>query len=117
MSTILIVEDDQPMARLLQTLLEIEGYKALSAPRPEIVIDTVRRNQPDLVVMDLHLGQVETVGVLETLKADPALKPIPVIIVSGLDAEERCVQAGADAFMLKPYSPSMLLDKIKELVK
>ena len=50
-------------------------------------------------------------------QSDPALKPIPVIIVSGLDAEERCMQAGADAFMLKPYSPSTLLDNIKKLVK
>jgi len=115
--TILIVEDDQPMARLLQTLLEIEGYKALSAPRPEIVVDTVRRNRPDLVVMDLHLGQVETLGILKTLKTDPALKSIPVIVVSGLDVEDKCLQAGADIFMLKPYSPSVLLANIKQLVK
>ncbi len=117
MSKILIVEDDQQMARLLQTLLSLEGHDALATPRPDVIVEMVRQERPDVVVMDLHLGQVETVGVLETLKADPALKPIPVIIVSGLDAEERCVQAGADAFMLKPYSPSMLLDKIKELVK
>ena len=116
MSTILIVEDDKPMARLLQTLLELEGYKALSAPRPETVVDTVRRNQPDLVVMDLHLGQVETLGILETLKTDPALKSIPVIIVSGLDAEDECLQAGAEMFMLKPYSPGVLLANIKQLV-
>jgi DNA-binding response OmpR family regulator len=89
----------------------------LSAPRPETVVDTVRRNQPDLVVMDLHLGQVETLGILETLKADPELKAIPVIIVSGLDAEDKCLQAGADIFMLKPYSPSVLLANIKHLVK
>ena len=117
MSTILIVEDDQPMARLLQTLLEIEGYKALSAPRPETVVNTVRRNQPDLVVMDLHLGQVNTLDILRELKKDPEIKSTPVIIVSGLDAEEDCQRAGADAFMLKPYSPNRLLEIIKQLVR
>jgi len=67
--------------------------------------------------MDLHLGQVNTLDVLKTLKADSALKSIPVIIVSGLDAEDKCMQIGADAFMLKPYSPNALLDKIKDLAK
>jgi putative two-component system response regulator len=104
------------MARLLQTLLSLEGYETAAAPRPETVLEAVRQNRPALVVMDLHLGQVETVEILETLKADPALKAIPVIIVSGLDAEERCLRAGADAFMLKPYSPGILLQNIKKLV-
>lgn len=117
MSKILIVEDDQQMARLLQTLLSLEGYEALATPRPEVIVDTVRQVRPSLVVMDLHLGHVETIDVLKTLKADPALKSVPVIIVSGLDAEDKCMQAGADAFMLKPYSPNALLDKIKGLVK
>ena len=117
MSKVLIVEDDQQMARLLQTLLELEGHEALATPRPDVIVDMVRETRPDVVVMDLHLGHVETVDVLKTLKADPALKTIPVIVVSGLDAEEQCAQAGADAFMLKPYSPSALLDKIKQLVK
>jgi DNA-binding response OmpR family regulator len=115
LSKVLIVEDDQQMARLLQTLLELEGHEALATPRPDVIVDMVRETRPDVVV--LHLGHVETVDVLETLKADPALKTIPVIVVSGLDAEEQCAQAGADAFMLKPYSPSALLAKIKELVK
>lgn len=117
MSKILIVEDDQQMARLLQTLLSLEGHEAMSTPRPDTVVDTVRQARPDLIVMDLHLGQVETLGILETLKTDPALKPIPIIIVSGLDAEDKCAQAGADAFMLKPYSPNALMDRIKQLVK
>ena len=117
MSKVLVVEDDQQMARLLQTLLSLEGHEALTTPRPDIIVDTVRRARPDVVVMDLHLGQVNTLDVLKTLKVDSVLKSIPVIIVSGLDAEDKCMQAGADAFMLKPYSPNALLDKIKGLVK
>ena len=116
MATILIVEDDQPMARLLQTLLSLEGYQTATAPRPEMVLDAVRQAKPALVVMDLHLGQFETTEILQTLKTDPVLKVIPVIIVSGLDAEDRCLRAGADSFMLKPYSPSVLLQNIKKLV-
>jgi DNA-binding response OmpR family regulator len=117
LSKVLVVEDDQQMAHLLQTLLSLEGHEALATPRPDIIVDTVRRARPDVVVMDLHLGQVSTLDVLKKLKADSALKSIPVIIVSGLDAEDKCMQIGADAFMLKPYSPNALLDKIKDLAK
>ena len=117
MSKVLIVEDDQQMAHLLQTLLSLEGHDALATPRPDTIVDTVRRERPDVVVMDLHLGRANTFDVLKTLKTDLALKSIPVIIVSGLDAEDKCMQIGADAFMLKPYSPNDLLDKVKNLAK
>ena len=116
MSKILIVEDDQQMARLLQTLLSLEGYDALATPRPETVLSLVRQTQPNVVVMDLHLGQVNTLDILRELKKDPELQSTPVIIVSGLDAEEDCQRAGADMFMLKPYSPNRLLEIIKQLV-
>lgn len=116
LSKILIVEDDANMTRLLKTLLDLEGYAALAVPRADKVVDTVRQEKPDLVVMDYHLGQVETLSTLETLKTDPDLNAVPVVMVSGLDMEARCLKAGADAFMLKPYSPTALLNKIKELV-
>jgi DNA-binding response OmpR family regulator len=114
---ILIVEDDQAMTRLLQTLLSLDGYESAATPRPEAVLPTIRRAKPNLVVMDLHLGQVNTLGIVTELKRDPEFKSIPVIVVSGLDAEEDCQRAGADAFILKPYSPNKLLEAIKTLIK
>ncbi len=117
MPKILIVEDDQAMTRLLQTLLSLDGYESIATPLPEEVLSTVRQAKPNLLVMDLHLGLVNTLDILSELKSDPELRSTPVIIVSGLDAEEDCQRAGADAFMLKPYSPNALLDKIKDLAK
>jgi DNA-binding response OmpR family regulator len=114
---VLIVEDDLPMTRLLQTLLSLEGFQAIATPRPEAIVSMANRERPDLVVMDLHLGQVNTLGILTQLKSDPTLKAIPIIIVSGLEAEEDCERAGADAFLLKPYSPSKLIEVIRTLVK
>lgn len=117
MRKVLIVEDDLPMTRLLQTLLSLEGFQAISTPRPEAVISMITQEKPDLVVMDLHLGQVKTLGILGELKTDPALKATPVIIVSGLEAEEECARIGADAFLLKPYSPNKLVEMMRALVK
>ena len=117
MPKILVVEDDQAMTRLLQTLLSLDGYEAVATPRPEAVLPMIREAGPNLVVMDLHLGQVNTLGILTEIKSDKELKSTPVIIVSGLDAEEDCKCSGADAFMLKPYSPTKLLEIIKTLVR
>jgi two-component system phosphate regulon response regulator PhoB len=117
LSKILIVEDDQAMTRLLQTLLSLDGYEAIATPRPNEVVSTIRQAKPDLVVMDLNLGQVNTLSIVEGIKSDGELGSIPVVIVSGLDAEEDCARAGADAFMLKPYSPAKLLEIIKKLVR
>ena len=117
MHKVLIVEDDLPMTRLLQTLLSLEGFQAVSTPRPEVVVNMIRQEKPDLVVMDLHLGQVKTLGILSELKSDPVLKTTPVIVVSGLEAEEECTRTGADAFLLKPYSPNKLIEMMRALVK
>jgi len=114
---ILIVEDDQTMTRLLETLLSLDGYESVATPRPEAVLPTIRQSSPNLVVMDLHLGQVNTLDILRQLRKDPELQFIPVIIVSGMDAEEDCQRAGADVFMLKPYSPNKLLEIIKQFVQ
>lgn len=117
MSKILIVEDDLPMTRLLQTLLSLEGFDAVSTPRADAVVKMTLEERPDLLVMDLHLGQDNTFGVLKQLKHDPATQKVPVIIVSGLEAEEECTRAGADAFILKPYSPNKLIAVMRTLVK
>lgn len=117
MSKVFIVEDDLPMTRLLQTLLSLEGFESVSTPRPEAILSTARQEKPNLVVMDLHLGQVKTLDILSEFKQDPALARIPVIIVSGLEAEDDCKRAGANAFLLKPYSPNKLIELLRSFVK
>ncbi len=117
MSKVFIVEDDLPMTRLLQTLLSLEGFESVSTPRPDAILSTARQEKPNLVVMDLHLGQVKTLDILSEFKQDPALASIPVIIVSGLEAEDDCKRAGANAFLLKPYSPNKLIELLRSFVK
>jgi two-component system chemotaxis response regulator CheY len=114
---ILIVDDDRATSTLLRTLFEIEGYAGVVCPRPEEVLQTAERERPDLIVMDVHLAEVDSIGILKTIRTRPALQATPVIMMSGMDVEDKCLKAGATAFVLKPFRPAELLDEIKRIVK
>ncbi len=117
MIRILIVDDDRATSTLLRTLFEIEGYVGVICPRPEEVLQMAEHERPDLIVMDVHLAEVDSIGILKTIRARPALHATPVIMMSGMDVEDKCLKAGATAFVLKPFRPAELLDEIKRIVK
>ncbi len=117
METIVVVDDDRVFRELLTTVLNLEGYRAVVRTTPEEVIPTVREEEPALVLMDFHIHRQNTLGTLQALKDDEALQDVPVIMTSGMDHAEECMSAGADAFVLKPFRPSEMLDKIVELIQ
>ena len=84
---------------------------------PEEVIPTVREEEPALILMDVHIRNQDTLGTLHALKCDEALSHIPVIMTSGMDHARECITAGADAFVLKPFRPSEMLDQIADLIQ
>ena len=115
-SRIVVVDDDQVFSGLLKTVLEFEGYEVTVVPWPDDVLPTVRQLMPVLVLMDVHTGRGDTLGVLRDIRADEALKGILVVMTSGMDRSPECLAAGADDFILKPFSPSELLTKIAGLL-
>lgn len=116
METILVVDDDRVFRELLQTVLKMEGYRAVMSTAPEDVIATVRAETPALVLMDIHIRNQDTLGTLSELKGDEDLSDIPVLMTSGMDRADECLNAGADAFILKPFRPSEMLTRISELL-
>jgi DNA-binding response OmpR family regulator len=116
MNTVAVVDDDQVFCGLLKTVLELEGYKVMVVPRPDDVVPTVRQAMPVLVLMDVHTGRGDTLGVLRELRTDEALNNVLVVMTSGMDRSAECLAAGADDFILKPFSPSELLTKIADLI-
>ena len=113
MQKILIVDDDRATSTLLRTLFELEGFVGVVCPRPEDVLGTIRREMPDIVLMDVHLADVDSIEILREIRADGALSSVPVIMTSGLDVQEKCAAAGASAFMLKPFKPGELMALIR----
>jgi DNA-binding response OmpR family regulator len=116
MNTVVVVDDDQVFSGLLKTVLELEGYQVIVVPWPDDVVPTVRQVMPVLMLMDVHTGRGDTLGVLRELRTDEALNNVLVVMTSGMDRSAECLAAGADDFILKPFSPSELLTKIADLI-
>ncbi len=116
MAKIMIVDDDSVMRGLLSTLLGMEGHQVAQTWQKERIVATAREERPDLIMVDLHLGGEDVLPVIMELKNDPELRAIPLLAVSGMDRQMECTRAGADAFILKPFRPAELLDKISTLL-
>lgn len=104
----MIVDDDHTMNSLLKMLLELDGYTVVVNPHPDLVLSKAKTDKPDVILMDVHIGDVDGLDILRALRQDPALHALPVVIQSGMDLEDKCKAAGASAFILKPYPPEQL---------
>lgn len=111
---LMLVDDDDTMVRLLRTLLELDGFEVVSTTDPGLVLDQIRDHRPDAVVMDVYLAQADGVELLEQVRASPEIAAVPIIMTSGMDVSDRCMEAGANGFVLKPYSPPDLIAMIRQ---
>jgi two-component system cell cycle response regulator DivK len=116
---ILVVEDQEDNRQILRDLLTNAGYEIIEAENGEEGLAVAAREQPDLILMDIQLPLLDGYEVTRRIKADPALRAIPIIAVTSyaLSGDESKAQAaGCDAYIAKPYSPRALLAKIREYV-
>ena len=117
MPKVALIEDDAVMLSLLQTLLEYEGYETVQLDGMGKVGDIVgmlRQAGPDLILMDVHLRQVNGLDLLRELRKDPLLKKVRVLISSGMELSSESSSEGADGFILKPYMPDDLVARIRD---
>ena len=117
MVKILIADDDHVMLGLIRTLMELEGNEVVTATRPEDIVPAVKNEDLAMILMDYHLAGGNSIAALKELKSDPNLKNIPILVASGMDREYECLTAGADGFLLKPFRPAELLDRIGEFIQ
>lgn len=113
----MVVDDNMVMLDFLNTLLEMEGHMPIIVSRPEAILPTIKTERPDIILLDMHLAEQDTLPILQSLKRDPELSGIPVIALSGMDLKDKCLAYGADDFMLKPFLPSQLFAKINQLLQ
>ena len=112
---ILLAEDDVTMRGLLKTLLEIEGFEVtLSDVRGENIAELISLTQPHFLILDYHLRNISGIDILNSIKRIPDIHFPIVLMTSGEDRKEQCLEAGADGFILKPYMPDELINWLRE---
>ncbi|HEY1363093.1 MAG TPA: response regulator [Xanthobacteraceae bacterium] len=116
---ILVVEDQEDNRQILRDLLTSVGYEIVHAEDGEQALTAAAAQRPDLILMDIQLPLLDGYETTRRLKADPALRAIPVIAVTSYALsgdESKARAAGCDAYVTKPYSTRALLAKIREYV-
>ena len=114
MYKVLIVDDDRTMASLLKILLEMDGFEVSNISMGNQLIEKVRLEQPDLILMDVFLSDADGKEILEEMRITDDLADMRVIMTSGMDLSDQCMDAGANAFLLKPYTPEQLMKTIQQ---
>ena len=115
MTKIMLIEDDKTMLTLLGTLLDMEGFQVVKVGKFDSVVEDIRKEDPDVILMDVHLEDKDGIEILSVLRNDSQLKKKKVIISSGLDKRYESKKAGADDFLMKPYMPDELIGIVKKL--
>jgi len=117
---ILIVDDERELVKAIEIRLQQAGYEALIAYDGKEGLEKTYKEKPDLIILDLMLPKMDGYKVCSLLKADTRYGKIPIIIFTARAQEsniEMGQEAGADAYMTKPFEYQVLLSKIKELLK
>jgi len=114
---VLLAEDDVTMVSLLKTLLKMEGFQVSALDADADVLAAVRREHPDIVLLDVHLSHQSGLEILAAIRKTKETKNIPVVMTSGADVKEDCIRLGANAFLLKPYMPDDLIGILRNNIK
>lgn len=117
---VLIVEDDKDISELIQYNLAKEGFDVEAVFNGLNVLECVRRESPELILLDIMLPGQDGLEVCRQLKADEQLKHIPVIMLTAKSEESDVVvglQLGADDYIPKPFSPKVMLARVKSVLR
>ncbi len=115
-ATVLLVEDEDTLRRVMKDLLEQEGYRVFEARDGAEALEQVDRFAPDVVLLDLNLPNIDGYTVLSRLRSRPETRELPVIVLSARgdeDNEVRVLRLGATDFLTKPFRPRALSARLE----
>ncbi len=118
--TILIVEDEKDIVKMLDYNLKKEGFRTLIAQDGEDALDAANTKHPDLILLDLMLPGLDGLEVCKTLKAERKTTSIPIIMLTAKSQESDKIvglELGADDYVTKPFSPGELIARIKAVLR
>jgi CheY-like chemotaxis protein len=119
-TTILVVDDRAPNVKLLEMFLGADGYATIAASSGREALLLAASAQPDLILLDAMMPDLDGFETLARLKADPRTRSIPVMLVTALDdlgARRRAIECGAEAFLSKPIVRTDLRVRVRDLLQ
>lgn len=118
MARILVVDDDKDVLEIVAILLSINNYQVQTIYNPEEILEQIKNFHPDLILLDVNIGQHDGRDICKQLKADSTIKHIPVILFSALQGlQETYPECEAVDFIAKPFETFELIEKIEKHLK
>ena len=119
MTKILVAEDEPDIRELVTFMLRFAGYEVVAAANGEDAVLTAARELPDLVLLDVRMPRMTGYDACRLMRANPDLRNVPVVFLSakGQEAEIRSgMEAGAEEYLLKPFSPMELTNRVRAIL-
>lgn len=118
--TILIVDDERDITELIRYNLEKENFKTITVATGEDALSEAKRVRPDLIILDLMLPGVDGLEVCRKLSQDEATRTIPILMLTAKSEDSDIIlglEMGADDYVTKPFSPKVLIARIRALLR
>lgn len=118
--TILLVEDDDTNRKLIRVILGSKRYRIQEAMSAEQALEMLRDAKPDLLLLDIRLGEGSGLDVIRAVRADPAFDEVPAVAITAQamkDDESRFLAAGFDGYMSKPLDTRQLPDVVERFLR
>ena len=116
---ILVVDDEVYILHILEFSLGAEGFEVISANNGELAGEKAKQEQPNLIILDIMMPVLDGYETCRRLKREAATKDIPVVLLTakGRDVDKRLgFEVGAVDYIVKPFSPSRLVERIEEII-
>jgi len=116
---ILVVDDEPDILKVVRFRLKATGYDVITAENGQKALDLMEKQKPDLIFVDLRMPVLDGYGLCRRLKADDELKNIPIVLLSassGGTIAEKAEELKADDYLVKPFEPEELLEKVKKFL-
>ena len=117
----LIVEDEEDILELLSTIFSFsKEYKILLARDGEEAFKIIQEDIPDIILLDIQIPKIDGYELCKTIKSDPTTSNTKILMLTGLAQDynlQKAIEAGANAYITKPFSASAVVEKVEELLK
>jgi len=114
---VLVIDDDPMTCNLVETILQLENYETASVHYigNDDIISILEQVQPDIIILDFHLGPQETLEYILAIRANKTWKHLPILMTSAIDHSQSSLDAGANDFILKPYNWQEMTQRINTM--